>query len=83
MFGRKGEAIVTSNVKAAGVGYNYNGVTTLCSFKMDGKARRIIDGNMALALGAYAAGCKLYAAYPMTPASTIMHWFASHKKTRG
>jgi 2-oxoglutarate ferredoxin oxidoreductase subunit alpha len=79
MFGRKGEDVVNSNVKAAGVGYSYAGVTTLCSFKMDGKSRRIIDGNAALALGAYAGGCKLYAAYPMTPASTIMHWFASHE----
>lgn len=79
MFGRKGEEIVNSNVKAAGIGYGYAGVTTMCSFKMDGKARRTIDGNTALALGAYAGGCKLYAAYPMTPASTILHWFASHE----
>ena len=31
-----------------------------------------------MALGAVAAGCKFYSAYPMTPASTILHWMVAH-----
>src|SRR4030042_3187138 len=30
-----------------------------------------MDGNQALARGAFAAGCRFFAGYPITPASTI------------
>jgi 2-oxoglutarate ferredoxin oxidoreductase subunit alpha len=42
----------------------------------DGRRRIMITGNQAAALGAVAGGCKFYSAYPMTPASSIMHWLA-------
>jgi 2-oxoglutarate ferredoxin oxidoreductase subunit alpha len=42
----------------------------------DGKRRIVITGNEAVGLGAVAGGCKFYPAYPMTPASSIMHWLA-------
>ena len=35
-----------------------------------------ISGNEAVALGALAAGCKFYAGYPMTPATSIMTYLA-------
>ncbi|HEY5563194.1 MAG TPA: 2-oxoacid:acceptor oxidoreductase subunit alpha [Clostridiaceae bacterium] len=37
----------------------------------------LINGNDAIALGALAAGCKFYSAYPMTPSTTIMNYFSS------
>ncbi|HEY5117902.1 MAG TPA: 2-oxoacid:acceptor oxidoreductase subunit alpha [Anaerolineales bacterium] len=49
----------------------------------DGKRRMVITGNQAIALGAVAGGCKFYAAYPMTPASSIMHWLASRGSRYG
>ncbi len=79
MFSRKGDKVVESNVKAAERGYNCAGVSTLYGIKGDGKQRYAMDGNTALSIGAYASGCKFYAAYPMTPASSILHWFASHE----
>ncbi len=78
-FGRKGDKVVQSNIKAAEKGYNYNGVETVYKIKSDGKERYTMDGNTALSIGAYAAGCKFYSAYPMTPASSILHWFAAHE----
>ncbi len=78
MFGRKGENVVKSNVNVASVGYSYEGVSTIYSLKSDGKKRYTMDGNTALSIGAYAAGCKFYSAYPMTPASGVLHWFAAH-----
>ncbi len=78
MFGRKGEGVVKSNIDVASKGYSYTGVSTLYSIKSDGKSRYTLDGNTALSLGAFAAGCKFYSAYPMTPASGILHWFAAH-----
>ena len=79
MFLRKGQAVVDNNVKAANAGYNFAGIEKAYELKGDGKARYIINGNTALAIGAYASGCKFYAAYPMTPASTIMNWFAANE----
>lgn len=37
----------------------------------------LINGNQSIALGAIAAGCKFYSAYPMTPSTTIMGYLAS------
>jgi 2-oxoglutarate/2-oxoacid ferredoxin oxidoreductase subunit alpha len=79
MFLRKGQQAVDGNAKSASAGYAYEGVKPICSLKGDGRTRYVIDGNSALALGAYAGGCKFYAAYPMTPATGIMHWFAAHE----
>ncbi len=78
-FGRKGDLVVNQNVQAATDGYNYQGVQQLYTIKGDGKQRYALDGNTALSIGAYTAGCKFYSAYPMTPASTILHWFAAHE----
>lgn len=37
----------------------------------------LLGGNDAIALGALAAGCKFYSAYPMTPSTSIMNYLAS------
>ena len=37
-----------------------------------------LTGNEAVALGAQAAGCNFFAAYPMTPASAVLHYYAGH-----
>ena len=38
----------------------------------DGRSRLLLTGNEAIALGAVAAGCRIMAAYPITPASDVM-----------
>ncbi len=38
--------------------------------------RPLLSGNEALGLGAVSAGMKLYVAYPMTPASNILHYLS-------
>lgn len=40
------------------------------------KVNILINGNTAIALGALAAGCKFYSAYPMTPSTSIMTYIA-------
>jgi len=40
----------------------------------------LLTGNEALALGAVKAGLDFYIAYPMTPATGILHFLAEHKK---
>lgn len=43
----------------------------------------VLDGNEALSLGAMAAGIGMYAAYPMTPATSILHVLAKHADAAG
>jgi 2-oxoglutarate ferredoxin oxidoreductase subunit alpha len=42
------------------------------------KKRPILTGNQAISLGAIASGLDTYFAYPMTPASSILHFLADH-----
>jgi len=37
----------------------------------------VFDGNKAVALGALLGGCQFMAGYPMTPTTSIMHYFAT------
>lgn len=43
-------------------------------------AKPLLTGNEAIALGAVKAGLKAYIAYPMTPATAILHYLAQNKK---
>ena len=40
----------------------------------------LLTGNEAVALGAVKAGLDVYIAYPMTPATGILHYLAKHEK---
>jgi 2-oxoglutarate ferredoxin oxidoreductase subunit alpha len=76
------------NVKAAKAGYdylrdNYKGEFSLDFDKTGEGKRMLLTGNEAIALGAIAAGCKFMAAYPMTPASSIMEYLAAHGEEFG
>ena len=48
--------------------------------KLKGKKKHLLTGNEASSLGAVKAGLENYFAYPMTPATTILHYLAEHKK---
>ena len=47
------------------------------------KERVIITGNESISLGAVAGGLNTYYGYPMTPASTILHFLAKNAKNFG
>ncbi|MCK4285542.1 MAG: 2-oxoacid:acceptor oxidoreductase subunit alpha [Candidatus Lokiarchaeota archaeon] len=47
------------------------------------KERKIITGNQSICLGAIAGGLDVYYAYPMTPASTILHFLAKQAENFG
>ncbi|HKZ02732.1 MAG TPA: 2-oxoacid:acceptor oxidoreductase family protein, partial [Pyrinomonadaceae bacterium] len=80
-FKHKGEAVVEQNVRVARAGYDFaKDISVPLGYEWDYTRikRPFITGNEAFALGAVAAGCKFYSAYPMTPASSILHWMAAH-----
>lgn len=85
-FGKKKADVIEMNVSAARAGYEYaakNFKPLDFGLKAQDKRRLVMTGNQAIALGALAAGCKFYAAYPMTPASGILHWLAAHGPSTG
>ena len=80
-FQHKGQEVVNQNVQVAKAGYNYakeKFVPLGYEWNFSRIRRPFITGNEAMALGAVNAGCKFYSAYPMTPASTILHWMVAH-----
>ncbi len=80
-FQHKGQEVVNQNIEVAKAGYNYakeKFVPLGYEWNFSRIRRPFITGNEAMALGAVAAGCKFYSAYPMTPASTILHWMVAH-----
>lgn len=80
-FQHKGPEVVNQNIQVAKAGYDYareKFVPLGYEWNFSRVRRPFITGNEAMALGAVAAGCKFYSAYPMTPASTILHWMVAH-----
>ena len=80
-FERKGEAILQKNFQAleAGARYAAQNVQRRDSIRIVPKgkqAKLVLSGNEALCLGAIAAGLKVYAGYPITPASSILEFLA-------
>lgn len=80
-FGRKGETIVQKNLLALRVGADYiKQQSKRDSIRMGRGPRQtkelVLSGNESLALGAIAAGCRIYAGYPITPATDIMEFLA-------
>ena len=59
----------------------YDSVETLVKFESTGNGHKpLLTGNEAIALGAVSAGLEKYIAYPMTPATSILHYLADHKE---
>jgi 2-oxoglutarate ferredoxin oxidoreductase subunit alpha len=85
-FGKKGDAVIEANRKAALAGYEYaQRNCTACSFFVAevSKPKMLINGTEAIALGALASGCTFYSAYPMTPSTGIMNYLASKEQEYG
>lgn len=86
IFGAKKSEIAEQNIKVATKGAEFaktNFKPLNIKLKGDGKKRAIATGNSMIAFGALAGGCKFYSAYPMTPASSVMHWLAPRASKYG
>jgi 2-oxoglutarate ferredoxin oxidoreductase subunit alpha len=85
-FRRRGAAAVAENVGVARAGYDY-AATHFTEFPFAlpdlGKRLAFFEGNQALAMGGAAAGVRFYCAYPMSPASGVLHWMSRHARQLG
>jgi 2-oxoglutarate ferredoxin oxidoreductase subunit alpha len=86
-FRAKGNEVVESNLSAAEQGYRRatQECKDMCPWKLPKRKRRyyLISGNEAIPLAAAFAGCRFIAAYPMTPSTGIISFFAEHEDRLG
>lgn len=83
-FGHKGDKMIDMNFEALVQGRRLaKDVDAIRTMDRRGDAMPLVAGNEALALGSMAAGLGYYAAYPMTPASTILHYLAKVGPSQG
>ena len=85
-FGRQGQSVVDENVTVARAGFDYANAnfTPYATPVPDGSSPLAIwSGNDAIAMGGAAAGVKFYSAYPMSPASGVLHWMAQNARELG
>jgi 2-oxoglutarate ferredoxin oxidoreductase subunit alpha len=80
---RKGKKIVQENIRALRLGCQkakemiQSGELHSLLKKTD-LGRLLLSGDEAIAMGALAAGCRYFAAYPICPATEIWQWLAIH-----
>jgi 2-oxoglutarate ferredoxin oxidoreductase subunit alpha len=88
-FNKKGDEIVRFNQQFAMAGYeevkkNYSSlIKNFLVEKEEKQEKLVLSGNEAFSFGAVVADCRLYAAYPMTPSSSVLHTLASWQEKTG
>jgi 2-oxoglutarate ferredoxin oxidoreductase subunit alpha len=78
--------VVKMNVEAARAGFDYADAhfkPLSNPLRASSQKWALVTGNELLAMGAAFAGCKFYCAYPMSPATHVLEWFAAHGKELG
>ena len=86
IWGDKKPEVVAENLRAARLGaeaVEKAGGSLSLHIPFTDEPRYLMTGNEAMALGALAAGVRFHAQYPMTPASSILHWMAEHGPKHG
>lgn len=87
-FKVKGRPVVEANLAVVRAAYEYAHQRYAAEFPyklqtVEAPPRMVIHGNAAFCLGAVASGCRFISAYPMTPATSILEWFAAHARALG
>ncbi len=75
------EKVIQVNIDAAQKGFDFIKDKAIqldqLEYPSNPTKKMLMTGNDAIAVGAIQAGCKFYSAYPMTPASNILHYLAN------
>ncbi len=85
-FGRKGDLVIMENSAAALAGHQFaqeNFKAYSEPLPTGPKPLALWTGNEAMAMGGAAAGVKFYSAYPMSPATGVLHWMANNARELG
>ena len=86
--GERGEKLANANIDVLHAAVEYG-----AQFQDDfdyrlesrpgGEDRILLNGNVAIGMGAIAGGCRFISGYPMTPATTVLEFLASHQEEFG
>lgn len=87
-FRSKGDKVVEQNRKALQAGFDeaakrYGKTPRFRTPKPESGPALLLSGNEACALGALASGCRVAAAYPITPASDILEYMTPRLQALG
>jgi 2-oxoglutarate ferredoxin oxidoreductase subunit alpha len=87
-FAKKGQKVVDANLEVGRRAYDFARDRYAADFDykmepVEAPPRMVITGNQAISLGALLGGCRFMSAYPMTPASSILEWLATHASRYG
>lgn len=89
-FAKKEPEVAQMNIACATAGFNYviehysqYIVNILNSAQPPVTAPAVLDANIAFSLGAVEADCRFYAAYPMSPSSTVIEILAGWQEKTG
>lgn len=78
-FVKKGKEVIAKNILAAQRGYAYakeQSFACLSTIPISALPQILVSGNEVIGLAALSAGVQFYAAYPMTPASSLLEYLA-------
>jgi 2-oxoglutarate/2-oxoacid ferredoxin oxidoreductase subunit alpha len=75
------QEVIDKNLQALDYGFieAQKIIEPLFNFSSQEDNNILVNGNEAIGLGALAAGAQFYSAYPMTPATGLLHFFNEHK----
>lgn len=79
-FKKKGDDVVNLNHAIFNLGFEWTKANVKkidVELKGDNKPKLFMSGNDALGMGLVAGGLKFYAAYPMSPATGILHYIST------
>ena len=87
-FERKGQEVVDFNIKLARIGFDQITVDkvqplSILPKKTEAPAKIVLTGNDSFTMGAVAADLRYYAAYPMTPSSSVLTTLADWQYKNG
>jgi len=86
-FARKGQAVIDNNLKLFRGGYDWAQENISFGFEIPVEPSTepmvVMNGNMAIGLGAMAAGMEMCSMYPITPATSASHYLAAVFKSVG
>ena len=83
-FARKGDQVIKLNQHIFSTGADWvkqHGESLEIHLKGDKKKRMFLTGNHGFGMGLLAHGLKFYAAYPMSPATGVLHYLATKAKS--
>lgn len=84
IFAKKSKEVRDSNMTAARAGATHaSSRANKLKLSLSNQERLLLTGNQAIAYGGAVGGVRFYSAYPMTPATGILHWMCDHAERLG